>query len=166
MTEREKVRPREAQGRASRSTPSAQSLARPAALPQARRASRGGVGAWSRPPYPAHPAGHWERGRHVSGAGGSERASGQQRFRSEACAELPASLGGGGGGDRGCRGIRKSTPCRVCTRAGKGPLGQAGSVTPGQSSTSPLQRGRAAAAMHQPSPGSGARAPTSHCLWA
>lgn len=77
------------------------------------------------------------------GRGETERACRRLRFRSEAFAESPASLGGGGGrgGGGGSGGIRKSTPCRVCTRAGKGRGGRPSHTSPRQAAPSALQRG-------------------------
>lgn len=124
--------------------------------------------AFSCPAHPAEPPdGRAEKGWHVNGAGrsGAERARLRLSFRSEAFAQRPASLrGGGAGGGGGSGGIRKSTPCRVCTRAGKGPLGQTSQAAPGQVAHSDLRRGRADAAMNRdtprPAPGRRFWAPT------
>ena len=76
----------------------------------------------------------------MNGAGrdSAERARLRLSFRSEAFAQSPASLrggggcGGGGGGGGGSGGeIRKSTPCRVCTRAGEEPPGPTSQASAG-----------------------------------
>ena len=98
----------------------------------------------------AHPAGPSAGGReqewHVNGAGrdSAERARLRLSFRSEAFAQSPASLrggggcGGGGGGGSGGE-IRKSTPCRVCTRAGEEPPGPTSQATAGHAVPFDLQ---------------------------
>lgn len=79
----------------------------------------------ARPPRPAQGSGG--RGWHVSAAGRGGTRARAAAFPVGGLYGAPRVPGGrwwwwcgGGGGGGGSRGIRKSTSCRVCTRAGKG----------------------------------------------